>query len=84
MAVAVGGPDTALLLRRAFALYGAGPDGAGTIQFVVAEHGPGTRWLAQRNGGTQLDLVGPLGDAVPLPRADVRSCWLAAAMARRR
>ena len=47
VAVAVGGENTAMLLRRAFALYGATPGGefAGTIQFVVAEHGPGTRWL---------------------------------------
>jgi dihydroorotate dehydrogenase electron transfer subunit len=69
VAVAVGGENTAMILRRAFALYAATPSGefAGTIQFVVAEHGPGTRWLVHRQPGETLDVVGPLGTAFPLP-----------------
>ena len=69
VAVGVGGENTPMLLRRAFALYGATPSGdyAGTIQFVVAEHGAGTRWLVQRQAGEKLDIVGPLGTAFPLP-----------------
>jgi dihydroorotate dehydrogenase electron transfer subunit len=69
VAVAVGGDNTSMLLRRAFALYGATPSGefAGTIQFVVAEHGPGTRWLAARRPGDTIDVVGPLGTPFPLP-----------------
>jgi dihydroorotate dehydrogenase electron transfer subunit len=69
VAVAVGGENSSMLLRRAFALYGATPSGtyAGTIQFVVAEHGPGTRWLVHRKPGDVLDLVGPLGTPFPLP-----------------
>jgi dihydroorotate dehydrogenase electron transfer subunit len=69
VAVAVGGPNSAMLLRRAFALYGATPtdDYAGTIQFVVAENGPGTQWLVRQQVGDVLDLVGPLGTAFPLP-----------------
>ncbi len=69
VAVAVGGDNTALLLRRAFALYDATPSGdfAGTIQFVVAEHGAGTRWLMQRAVGDRLDIVGPLGVPFPVP-----------------
>jgi dihydroorotate dehydrogenase electron transfer subunit len=69
VAVAVGGENSSMLLRRAFALYGATPSGtyAGTIQFVVAEHGPGTRWLVQRRVGESIDLVGPLGTPFPLP-----------------
>jgi dihydroorotate dehydrogenase electron transfer subunit len=69
VAVAVGGENSAMLLRRAFALYGATPSGdfAGTIQFVVAEHGAGTRWLMQRAAGEVIDVVGPLGTAFPLP-----------------
>jgi len=52
VAVAVGGENTSMVLRRAFALYGATPSGkfAGTVQFVVAARGPGTRWLAERKG----------------------------------
>jgi dihydroorotate dehydrogenase electron transfer subunit len=69
VAVAVGGENTAMILRRAFALFSATPGGdfAGTVQFVVAEHGPGTRWLMRRRAGDTLDLVGPLGTPFPLP-----------------
>ena len=69
VAVAVGGPQTSMLLRRSFALYSAKPGGefAGTIQFVVAEHGPGTQWLVRQPAGAVLDVVGPLGKPFPLP-----------------
>jgi dihydroorotate dehydrogenase electron transfer subunit len=69
VAVAVGGENSAMLLRRAFALYNATPGGefAGTIQFVVAEHGAGTRWLTRLRPGDVLDVVGPLGTPFPLP-----------------
>ena len=74
VAVAVGGENTAMILRRSFALLGATPPTgqfAGTIQFVVAEHGPGTRWLVQRQPGEFLDVVGPLGTPFPLPKEPV-------------
>ena len=73
VAVAVGGESTGMILRRTFALSGARPGGrfAGTIQFVVAEHGPGTRWLVQRRVGEALDVVGPLGRPFPLPTRPV-------------
>jgi dihydroorotate dehydrogenase electron transfer subunit len=69
VAVAVGGANTSMVLRRAFALCGATTSErfAGTVQFVVAEHGPGTRWLVERRAGDVLDLVGPLGTPFPLP-----------------
>jgi dihydroorotate dehydrogenase electron transfer subunit len=68
VAVAVG-DHTAMPLRRAFALYSATPGGefAGTIEFVVAEHGAGTKWLVQRRVGDVLDVVGPLGTQFPVP-----------------
>jgi dihydroorotate dehydrogenase electron transfer subunit len=73
VAVGVGGPDTSMLLRRAFALYGVKPGAefAGTIQFVVAAHGRGTKWLVAQKPGAKLDLVGPLGVPFPLPRDGV-------------
>jgi dihydroorotate dehydrogenase electron transfer subunit len=69
VAVAVGGENTGMILRRAFALCGATPSEkfAGTVQFVVAEHGPGTRWLVERRAGDVLDVVGPLGTPFPVP-----------------
>jgi dihydroorotate dehydrogenase electron transfer subunit len=68
VAVAVGGDDSTLVLRRAFALYGAAP-GAGTVRLVVAERGAGTRWLGEQKIGARLDLVGPLGRPFPMPTA---------------
>ncbi len=69
VAVAVGGANTSMLLRRSFALYNATPGGefAGTIQFVVAARGPGTQWLVEQPAGAKLDIVGPLGKAFPMP-----------------
>lgn len=69
VAVAVGGPNTSMILRRAFALYNATPAGdfAGTVQFIVASHGPGTQWLVDRRAGDTLNLVGPLGRPFDLP-----------------
>jgi dihydroorotate dehydrogenase electron transfer subunit len=69
VAVAVGGENTGMILRRAFAIAGATPSEkfAGTVQFVVAEHGPGTRWLVERRAGDTLDVVGPLGTPFPIP-----------------
>ena len=62
--LAVGGEDSALMLRRAFALSGASGE---TINVVVAAHGPGTRWIFQRRAGDVVDLIGPLGRAFPPP-----------------
>jgi dihydroorotate dehydrogenase electron transfer subunit len=75
VAIAVGGPHSSMPLRRAFALYGATPtdDLAGTIRFVVAEHGPGTQWLVRQPAGAMLDVVGPLGTPFPLPSEPVRA-----------
>jgi len=69
LTVGVGGPDTSMPLRRAFAIYDATPgdEFAGTVQFVVAQHGRGTRWLLEQGPGTHLDLVGPLGIGFELP-----------------
>ena len=69
VAVAVGGATTSMILRRAFALSGAtvSEKFAGTIQFVVAAHGPGTQWLVERRAGETIDVVGPLGNPFPIP-----------------
>ncbi len=75
VAVAVGGPDTSMLLRRAFSIHDVRPDHGGTVEFVFAPVGPGTRWLAERRTRDVLDLVGPLGLPFPVPRDPV-SCLL--------
>ncbi|MBV9594092.1 MAG: dihydroorotate dehydrogenase electron transfer subunit [Actinobacteria bacterium] len=73
VAVSVGGERTSMLLRRSFALYDMTPGGefAGTIQFVVAENGPGTQWLVRQPTGARLDVVGPLGTPFRRPNDPV-------------
>jgi dihydroorotate dehydrogenase electron transfer subunit len=64
VAFAVGGPTSALLLRRSIAIAGAGD---GLVTVVVAAHGPGSTWLAGLQPGEQADVVGPLGRPFPMP-----------------
>ncbi len=69
-ALAVGGPTSGLLLRRAFSIHrvnaGATAD-ADTLEIVVADAGPGTRWLTERRAGDVVDALAPLGRGFPLP-----------------
>jgi dihydroorotate dehydrogenase electron transfer subunit len=71
VAVAVGGPQTSMLLRRAFSIHEVRPDHGGTVEFVFAVAGPGTQWLSERRTRDTLDLAGPLGRPFPLPRDPV-------------
>jgi len=75
VAVAVGGPESSMLLRRAFSIYDVGPDQGGTVEIVISANGPGTRWLAERRPRDVVDLTGPLGRPFPLP-AEPASCLL--------
>jgi dihydroorotate dehydrogenase electron transfer subunit len=71
VAVAVGGPETSMLLRRAFSIHDVRPDHGGAVEFVFAVVGPGTQWLAERRTRDPLDIAGPLGRPFPLPRDPV-------------
>jgi dihydroorotate dehydrogenase electron transfer subunit len=71
VAVAVGGPQTSMLLRRAFSIHEVRPDHGGTVEFVFAVTGPGTRWLSGCRTRDTLDVAGPLGRPFPLPRDPV-------------
>ncbi|MFE2289504.1 dihydroorotate dehydrogenase electron transfer subunit [Streptomyces sp. NPDC059443] len=65
-ALAIGGRDSATLLRRAFSIHRADP-AKGTVEFVFAEAGRGTRALAAHRPGDTVDLIAPLGTPFPLP-----------------
>ncbi|HEY7012452.1 MAG TPA: dihydroorotate dehydrogenase electron transfer subunit [Streptosporangiaceae bacterium] len=75
IALAVGGPVTPMLLRRAFSIHDVRPDHGGTVEIVFAANGPGTQWLAERRARDVLDVTGPLGRPFPVPRDPV-SCLL--------
>src|SRR6202042_1257599 len=64
--VAVGGPETSMLGRRAFVVHDVRPDHGGTVEFVFEALGPGTRWLAALRARDTLDAVGPLGRPFPV------------------
>ena len=76
VAVAVGGQETSMLLRRAFSIHDVRPDHGGTVEFVFAVVGPGTQWLSERRTRDMVDIAGPLGRPFPVPRDPV-SCLLA-------
>ncbi|WP_328297628.1 dihydroorotate dehydrogenase electron transfer subunit [Streptomyces sp. NBC_00435] len=75
-ALAIGGPDSATLLRRAFSIHRADPD-EGTVEFVFAEAGRGTRALARHRPGDTVDLIAPLGTPFPLPGSPVGAVLVA-------
>ncbi|MCU0265381.1 MAG: dihydroorotate dehydrogenase electron transfer subunit [Actinomycetia bacterium] len=73
VALAVGGEDTSMLLRRAFSIYRVQERGVygGTVEIVFAVHGRGTAWLARCRPHDPVDVVGPLGRPFALPREAV-------------
>lgn len=74
---AVGGAQSSLLARRGCAIFRAQERGVygGTLEIVVDAGEPGTRWLAERRRNDLLDVIGPVGRGVALPRDPV-SCLL--------
>ncbi len=72
-ALAVGGPLSASLLRRALPIHRARPTGAygGTVEVVFEATEHGGAWLAGVPAGTQVDVVGPLGRPFALPKEPV-------------
>ncbi|MFM1788675.1 MAG: hypothetical protein RLZZ12_24 [Actinomycetota bacterium] len=75
VAISVGGPNSAMVLRRAFAIYRASDRGnyGGTIELVVAAHGSGSKWLSERAIHERVDMVGPLGTAFGIPIEQVNA-----------
>ena len=75
VAISVGGEQSSLVLRRAFAIYTAidkSPMG-GSIELVVAPHGQGSSWLCSRSVGDFVDLIGPLGTSFGIPTTNANA-----------
>jgi dihydroorotate dehydrogenase electron transfer subunit len=75
--LAMGGEESSMVLRRAFAIHQVQSRGVygGTLDIAVAVQGRGTKWLSERRRHDVVDLVGPLGKPFALPREGV-SCLL--------
>ncbi len=75
VAISVGGSSSNLILRRAFAVYRASDRGqyGGTIELVIAPHGSGSKWLAERDIHDRIDMVGPLGTNFGIPKDPVNA-----------
>ncbi|NBU93422.1 MAG: dihydroorotate dehydrogenase electron transfer subunit [Actinobacteria bacterium] len=75
VAISVGGEGSAMVLRRAFAIYRAVDKGVlgGTIELVVAPHGAGSKWLTNLNMGDFVDLIAPLGTAFGIPTTNANT-----------
>ena len=75
VAIAVGGPNSAMVLRRAFAIYRTFDKGSngGLLEIVVAPHGAGSTWLTHQLPGFKVDLIAPLGTAFGIPTEPVRA-----------
>lgn len=75
VAIAVGGPDSSMLLRRSFSIYQSTPRGTygGTVEIIFAVAGRGTAWMSKLNAHDTLDVVGPLGKPFGLPKEAINA-----------
>lgn len=75
VAISVGGENSSMVLRRAFAIHRSMDRGAsgGVIELVVAPHGGGSRWLTGLPVHSKVSLTGPLGTAFGIPTEPVRA-----------
>jgi dihydroorotate dehydrogenase electron transfer subunit len=73
VALSVGGPTSAHLLRRCFSIHRVTPSGTygGTVDVVVSAVGPGTRWITELRPHETTGVIGPLGRPFPLPTEGV-------------
>lgn len=75
VAMSVGGENSSLILRRAFAISRTSDRGeyGGTLELIVAPHGSGSRWLCSQPEGATVDLVAPLGTPFGIPTTPVQA-----------
>ena len=69
VAIKVGGPNSAMVLRRAFAISRVTTNVTfgGTMELIVAPYGQGSSWLCAQGEGSFIDIVAPLGTAFGIP-----------------
>ena len=75
VAISVGGTNSSMVLRRAFAIYRSSDRGqyGGTIELVVAPHGQGSKWLTGLQIHDHVNMVAPLGTHFGIPTEPVNA-----------
>lgn len=75
VAVSVGGPNSKMVLRRAFAISRTttSPQYGGAIELIVAPHGNGSAWLCGLAEGDTIDITLPLGTAFGIPTTNINA-----------
>jgi len=75
VAISVGGPNSRMVLRRAFAISRTttSPQYGGAIELIVAPFGSGSSWLCGLIEGEQIDITLPLGTAFGIPTTSVNA-----------
>jgi dihydroorotate dehydrogenase electron transfer subunit len=75
VAISVGGPNSRMVLRRAFAISRTttSPQYGGAIELIVAPFGSGSSWLCGLSEGEQIDITLPLGTAFGIPTTSVNA-----------
>ncbi len=73
VAISVGGENSRLILRRAFAISRVSSSSTfgGTMELIVAPHGQGSKWLCAQQEGAMIDIIAPLGTAFGIPTEPV-------------
>jgi dihydroorotate dehydrogenase electron transfer subunit len=69
IAISVGGENSKMILRRAFAISRV--NDRGSIELIISPQGSGSRWLCSQAEGAYLDVVTPLGTAFGIPTEPV-------------
>jgi dihydroorotate dehydrogenase electron transfer subunit len=75
VAISVGGPNSRMVLRRAFAISRTttSPQYGGAIELIVAPFGSGSSWLCGLAEGEQIDITLPLGTAFGIPTTSINA-----------
>jgi dihydroorotate dehydrogenase electron transfer subunit len=73
VAINVGGDNSRMILRRAFAISRVSSSSTfgGTMELIVAPHGQGSKWLCAQQEGAMIDIIAPLGTAFGIPTEPV-------------
>ena len=69
IAISVGGENSRMVLRRAFAI--SRTSDRGSVELIISPQGSGSKWLCAQPEGSYVDVITPLGTAFGIPTEPV-------------